>query len=323
MGNKTGWIAAGILAVAILVIVLWVVFFPSISKPTREMLLGINRSFQDVKVSLRDVLGGEPTGGGNAADDYQQAAVLVPQILQIMENRPEGSTAMPAAALELMKKVDGHVASGAAKKECKYLFVHTPKRMEVSARLPEIDGIFQVTGAMDMLAQHLAGQKQLDAAWKVYERLLVMGRHFMNERSHPQVVFAGIGAQRVALQGFTMLRRMQIQKDEKTVDAINRYASDLYNLEKIYGDKLPIIWKVRPDPGNVFWVIEYDPDRAWRVQALLTMGILKFTAQSRGDRKHVETLLVRCCSDADPFIKAAAEAARAFTRDDLATVATK
>lgn len=321
MGNKTGWIAAGMLTVAIMVIVVWVVFFPSTSKPTREMLLRINRERQDVKVSLREVLGGEPAGGGNAADDYHEAAALVPQILQVLENRPEGSTAMPSAALELMKKIDGHVANGAAKQNCEYLFKHTPPRMRVSPRLPEIDGIFQIAGAMNMLAEHLAGQKQLDAAWQVYERLLVMGRHLMNERSHPQMVFAGLGAQRVAVQGFTMLRREQIKKDEKTIDAVNRYASDIYNMEKIYADKLPLIWKVRPDAGNVFWVIEHDPDRAWRVQALLTLGILKFTADSRGDRKHVEALLVRCCSDADPFIKAAAQAARDFTREDLTTVA--
>jgi len=323
MGNKTGWIAAGILVVAVLVIVLWIVLFPSVSKPTREMSLSVNREYQDVGVPLRDVLGGEPTGGGNAADDYQQAAVLVPQILQIMENRPEGSTAMPAAALEAMKKIDACVAAGAAKKDCKYLFVHTAKRFEVSPRLPELDLLFQVAGAMDMLAQHLAEQKQLDAAWKVYERLLVMGRHLSDERSHPQIVFAGLGAQRVALHGFTDLRRRQIQKDAKTIDAVNRYAAGLFSLEKIYGDKLPTIWKVRPDPGNVFWVIDNDPDRAWRVQALLTLGIVKFTARSRGDRNYVEKVLARCSSDSDPFIKAAAEAAKAFTRDDLATVATK
>ena len=324
MGSKTGWIVAGVLVALLIVIFIWVSSSPSITPPTLEMGKTEFRIFQDVGVGVGEVTGYEPSGDGNAADDYNQAAKLADSAVGEMMTLPPGSAANPpASVVEKIKQVDTLLAAGARKKSCKYLFVYTPTKLEVGVSIKELRPLEQVSGAVQMLTDRLIQEKNLDQAWQVYEHALVFGRHLTNERSHLQIVKYGLGVQRMAIEGFQALRAGGFNADPRKVAGLDKYSRGFSEFERIYGQKHMFLWKLRPDPGNVFWVAQNDPDRTWRVLAVLTMGLVKYTSPNSADHKYTEKLLMRYCADGDPLIKAAAEAARDLTKDDLRTMATR
>ena len=72
--------------------------------------------------------------------------------------------------------------------------------------------------------------------------------------------------------------------------------------------------------GDLFYVIENDKDRMWRVEALLMLSFRRHTVGEPADRRKAEKLLERFSGDADAFIAAAARAAKAVTADQASNV---
>ena len=68
-----------------------------------------------------------------------------------------------------------------------------------------------------------------------------------------------------------------------------------------------------PNPGDVFNVAENDKDRSWRIQAILSLGIVKFTATKRGDLRRVRKIIDKNVAGDDPLAAAAAKAAKELT----------
>ena len=67
-----------------------------------------------------------------------------------------------------------------------------------------------------------------------------------------------------------------------------------------------------------------DEDLAWRVQGLLTSGLIRFTAMgSRGDKRRLKRLVDKYSGGDDPYLAAAAKAARDFTRKEFNVIGTK
>ena len=90
--------------------------------------------------------------------------------------------------------------------------------------------------------------------------------------------------------------------------------------------KFSIVWSIvphPPHPGDVFNVVENDKDRTWRVEALLVCGVIRLAAREEGDIQAANKLVEKSCSSPDEFERAAAEAAKKMTRQDLESVATE
>lgn len=66
--------------------------------------------------------------------------------------------------------------------------------------------------------------------------------------------------------------------------------------------------KSRLDAGDIWNIAENDKNRAWRIQAILAMGLIKFTHASEANTARNNAMLERFLNSKDPLEKAAAQA---------------
>ena len=124
MGNRLGWILAGIFGTFVIIVLVKVLFFPSPTDPTRATLGPGMLTLQKPAEPLTTLLPSAPDGEGNAADDYRRA-------LKSYEKNNEAIQAMFKHYNALMKDeyrltdddvallnlVAKPIAAGAAKKD--------------------------------------------------------------------------------------------------------------------------------------------------------------------------------------------------------------
>jgi len=332
MGSKLGWILAGVLLVLIVVGISLTGGFCTglFSGPQSsiELMARGALDLHEVGVPIGEIIGSTPGGSGNAGDDYRQAADLVSQqrfaiaeAKTAVDDAKDEKLSISASSLETLEKVDSHAAAGAEKKEMKYLCVHTPKQLEISPRVNALDDLQNVAATLDALARYYIVRKEYDKGEKVLQHMFVMGAHMINERSHMDMVKRGIGVQSMALAS---LRFVAKQKgDTARSRAFARYDSGLSDLTDHYTFKERIIWKTRPVPRDIFRVIEEDRDKACKVQAILALGITKYTASERSDIARIKKLIAKYAADPDPVIAAAAAAARDLTKEEFYQLGTR
>jgi len=327
MSTKFGWIAAGLFVLAIGGFIVKQTVFPS---PTRPSPATRRTGFMDrieVAASITDILGALPIGGGNAGDDYHQAVTIYLGAKQAIEDAiidlGKGADTGHEDALAALNAMYGHISSGAKKKEMKYLLVHAPKELRVGWKLPEIGTLSEVAGCMDLLAAYHLENNRPRQAEAIYKDLMVMGWHMTGARSYYHMVTAGFGTQMTSAEGLATVYRAMGGSFERRVQALREYHSAVREAEGIYGDKLGVLWKPKPHPGDVFNIVENDKDRAWRVQAVLAMGMLRYTADKRGDKKYNTKLLEELARDKDPLLAAAAKAAGKLTEPEFNVLGTR
>jgi len=327
MSMKFGWIAAGLFVLAIGGFILKQLVFPS---PTRPSAATSRTGFMDrieVAASITDLIGALPTGGGNAGDDYHQAVAIYLGAKQAIEDAiidlGKGADTGHEDALAALNGMYGHISSGAKKKEMKYLLVHTPKELRIGWKLPEIEMLSEVGGCIDLLAAYHLENNRPRQAEAIYKDLMIMGWHMAAARSYYHMVTAGFGTQMTAAEGLQSVYRAMGGSFEQRVQALQEYRSAALDASRTYGDKLDVLWKTKPHPGDVFNIVENDKDRAWRVQAVLAMGMLRYTASGRGDKKYNTGLLEEFTRDKDPLLAAAAKAARELTEPEFNLLGTR
>ena len=291
MRRKMGAILAAVLLVALIAVIVWRVLLPGHSPPRATRKAGmLDLKTIDVRL-LADVVGYRPSAAGNAGDDYAAAAEI--------------AASDPAA----WNAIASHVAAGAKKREFRYIFVHTPATLEVDVRLPALDRLMTVAGAMESLGKRHVSLGAYDRAEEVFRCLLVFGWHVQTERKHIHAVTTGLEIQRAAWFGLRGIYARPGGQDVQRLDALRAYESAAVELSSFYRRKRQIVWAADVWAGDLFDIIAHDQDRAWRVQAVLAMGRAR-SRFSDVDAKHAEQLLATLERCADPVLAAAARAAR-------------
>lgn len=315
MGSKLGWILAAFLVLGLVFFIVWQVFFPGHSPPEATLRAGM-LELKTIDVPVSEVVGFTPDGGGNAGDDYAAAAQLAVEKRQdiagarlAIQEAKDSPAPVSATARETLEQIASHVARGARKKEMKYLFRHTPKTLRVHIRVAALEDLAEVTAAMQILSDYYFSHKKYDEAETVLHHMLVMGRHMMDERSHIHMFSLGLGAQRAAWSGLARLYGHH-KKDPERLRVLGRYRTGIVDLEEFYREKHQIVWNVRPHPGDIFNIIENDKDPAWRLQGVLALGMIKFSARKRGDHRYIKKLMNKLVGDSNEMIATAAKAAR-------------
>ncbi|MFW6061344.1 MAG: hypothetical protein ACOC93_00900, partial [Planctomycetota bacterium] len=103
-----------------------------------------------------------------------------------------------------------------------------------------------------------------------------------------------------------------------TLSRISDYRTQLRDVSELYRQKRDALWP-QPHPGDTFNIIANDADRAWQVEGLLALGILKFTqAGHEGNSARTEELIQTYLDSDDPHLARAARVADGMTRDILA-----
>jgi len=325
MGSKLGWLLAGLLVVGVVGIILVMAVFPSASPATaatlREGVLDLHTVGPPTAV-----LGREPTGAGNAADDYKKAIDLYNANIDVIKRGTidrgkiaRGQASLDRRTMKILTDIAARVADGAQKKEMKYTLVHTPKKFQVGYFYEPADALRNISAAVTLLATQHYARKEYDEARKALQDAFVIGWHMMNERSRMDLVRIGLGIQRDAVAGLvTLYEKWPDEGGGEKISALSDYDRQLRRLGDSYDDKRRVIWVLGKgaSPGDVFNIIENDEDRACRVQALLYLGVLRFTAATRGDRRKTRKLIDKYAASDDLIEKAAAVAARDMAAEE-------
>ena len=314
MGNKLGWILAGVLLAALIIVIVLVALIPKWqrSKPTRATLAKGFMELMTVKESPAVVLGAEPDGAGNAGDDYQKAVELYKANSTKLEFADDAGE-----MVDLLKQIHAHVAAGAKKAKMEYSFIHTPKKFVIGYRHEPAVELQKLSHALELLGKHYLDKQQYTEAEKVYKDELVLGWHMVKERSRAHMVQAGINVQFLALKGLNDRYSARENEDQQLFQKLQTYSDALEPLERAYGEKTRVVYSRKPEPGDIFNIVENDKDRAWRVQAILVAGIVRFTAAKEGDVNYANELIKKYVTSSDPFEQAAAVAAREATEQDF------
>jgi len=329
VGNKTGWIIAGVIVLAILGIVVKVWLFPSPSRPTSTTL---KKGFMDelvVDASLALVTGAVPAGSGNAGDDYKAAfdaytrnkALLEEFDKELGRNNGEvrltsGKLTPPADVLDALKEIAGHVEAGAQKGSFEYLFTHTPKSFEVGYKCAGVVDMLVVYNAVLRLVWYHWGLKEYDKIAELQKNLIVMGAHMAGEGARLHMTESGLSIQYAVANDLAGNYRNageaysdKIAPLEKYGRAVNVALRRVNAINGLFKDTtLPV--------GDILNIADKHKDRAVRVQAILFLARVRFEVSGRrGDIRYANKLIDRYADSSDPFEAAAAGAADDLTEE--------
>ena len=333
MAMKLGIVIAGVLVLALVAFVVLRVVFPSPHDPTGATLKRGVLDLKTVKVSVAEVLGAEPSGAGNAGDDYAQAVQLAKQKTdeldplrdeEKLEQLADGALFIERPLQQSLESIYAHVRNGAAKKDMNYVLVHTPKKLETAYYQSFVTDLARVGAALDVLGKFHLGRKKLPEAEQVFKAKATLGWHMVGERALPAMVHQGLQIQYDALFGLNDVYLKWDEAHKSRIDSLQRYADGLKAAERSYNDKAKIVWVVRPKPGDIFNIIENDEDLAWRRQGTLALGIVKFYSKNhRGDSRYTRKLIDENLNSSDPITKAAAQAANDLTYEQYVRLGTQ
>jgi len=296
-----------------------VLVFPSTDAPTRETSRTGFMDVIEVDAKITDVLDAAPSGTGNAADHYAQAvALFVPNYERIKDAAADlgaGNVETYAAELKIMEEIRGHVGTGAQQASMDYLSKHASGKMKVSTKQEDIMNLALTLNTLDILGEYYIKNKRLKDANAIYRDMFVAGWHMINEHSHIRMAMDGEDTQGDALQG--MLESIDSNLDEdarrQRIATLKNYNYALNEYRSIYDEKEKIFRKARLEAGDMWNIAENDKDRAWRVQAILAMGIMRFTHLKKTNVARNNALIEKFLNSSDPLEKAAAQAAKAYT----------
>jgi len=301
-GMKVGWILGGVLVVVVGGVVLYAMLRgPDLPEPKVDPALLRKIT---IEAGPEAVTGSAPSEAGDAAADYAAAVRLVREhaleIGKAWERREDLlAGGMPGGFhAEHFEAIGAHAAAGGRKREMRYLLAAAPEALQViyfahpwleeltlleprvSTSLIDEEVVPTPTlfKALDLLACYYRGGGEPQRAIEAYNTLFLLGWHMMAERSLAGMVHLGLQVQRYALRQLEGLYKEQGASER--IEALRGYAAQLRNLEAHYDRKWKELWPRPNTPvraGDIFYVIEKDEDPAWRVQAILMLGIVRQT----------------------------------------------
>ncbi|MCK4275123.1 MAG: hypothetical protein KAX78_01310, partial [Phycisphaerae bacterium] len=329
-------IVAGFFGVVVLVAIAYFIVYPPSSGQTpatsNPEILKIKR----VATSPTVVLGSVPAAPGNAATDYNGAVMAMEADLDVIGkyigeddyadvlDDPKSRWNIPPKAMTVLQQIASHVQAGAQKGDMNYIFIYTPKQFEVGYFCKAANDLEKLSSALDTLAAVYMRQKKYAEADSVLKAEFAMGWHMAKEGIRADMGVCGLRVQDMALSGLRGLYLEWAGEHTKRIKGIEEYRNSVRRVQQDHREKCKIVWNPKPSPGDVFYIIENDEDRAWRLQGLLTLGLIRFTAMgSRGDTRRLEQLVKKYSGGNDPYLAAAAKAARDFTKEDFNQIGTK
>jgi hypothetical protein len=354
-----GWIVAGIIVVLVGGLIGYVLLFPATSDPTEDTKAPGAMDYQDIAVPITTVIPAEPSGSGNAAEDYQKAVnIVAPLFEKAIEGNPEfprtilndaaadiGTWLKPEKGepqnkpvnpegLQLMEKIAAYVAQGATKKEMKYFGPDKLDKMEVTYSIPDAKYFELVSQALsDYAHYHNLVLKKPEEAQKIIFNRFIMGWHMAHDRVYPRFVCTGFEIQ---ARCCTWLADLYLvwPGHEGQGEKLQTYKTAAMDVVSFFNNKNKYMFSkfVKeqeadwPNPGDLFNVVQNDKDPCWRVQGIFSLGMLKWHPaldKSKGDPRMRRNLIEEKLKNGTDEEKAAARAADKYTKEDNANLGTK
>lgn len=328
MNKITGMIFGGIILLIVAGIVIKVLVFPSTDAVTRETSKPGFMEVIEVDAKITDVLDAAPSGTDNAAEHYAQAIKVFlagkDVILDAAAALGEGKAQGYADALKMLEEIRGHIGTGAKQANMNYLARHASGKLQVSKRQEDVERLGQTINTLDILGDYYIANKRFKDAGAMYRDMFVAGWHMIEARSHMHMVLYGQDIQCDALDGMSMSIERGLDKDtdHELRAPLGNYIRALNEFRSRYEEKSMVFHKARLKAGDVWNIAENDKDRSWRVQAILGMGMIKFTHLSKANTARNNATIEKFLNSEDPVEKIAAQAAKAYTETEFNTAGT-
>ena len=326
MGNKLPWILAGVFGAFVVAVIVKFVVLPAPTGPAATAppaMLALRQPEEPLSL----VIGSEPSGAGNAGNDYKLAMDAyqankrdIEKIMRRGRGIARKEYRYTPEELAVLKNVADHVAAGAGKEKMSLCSAD-------EIRMPyypfKADQYQQLMDVLDVLTLHYRmaeDEKGYAQAEKCYFDMLVMGRHMVDERGRFLIVHRGIGIQEIACDGLVRLYG-RWQKPDKLKNA-KAYRNGLLALGNQYSDLRNVLRTLDPKwgsqhPGDIFNLVANHADPAVRVEAIIRLGQVTHSLLGRGDRRRLRQLIEAKLASDDEMEQAAARAADTMTADDV------
>ena len=342
IGNKKGWLIAAFIAAAALLMVLVVVMriaFGVTSGATAATLAEGKLDLWTIGQPIASVVDTPPTGGGDAGGDYATAIRVYGEneqqirdlqrdlrewrrdarrLMSRLAHEPQEVQDREVQALQVtfppvVAEILGAMAKGARQEDMAYVSVRAGYELTVSRSIEASQGFTALAQLVIAIAEYRIYRGEHAQAVEPLQNMCVMGWHMFNERAHTEMMYKGLIIQADAVR---MLQYAYSGLAEE--DKFARAGDYLLAIEQIierFETKRDVIMPAPEEhltvnPGDVFNIVNNDADRAWRVQGILALGVLKFQALDRNDHRMVRKLIRENLTSDEPLIRAAAMAAR-------------
>lgn len=328
MGSKMGWILGILMLVVIAVFVAVRLTYDPISPPTAATRAEGFMEQIEVDVPPAEVTGMSLTAPGNAGEDFAEAVRLARSHEEEIYDQlgsddltevAQGLKFLPGTLVDDLKKINEHVADGARKAEMNYAFRYTPESFEVGFFYGPAEDFDTVYQGLRLLTTYYYGRKEYDQAADVMRNAYMLGYQMTRDRVRPHWVLTGLNVMAQAVIGL----QDAVKKDGDTdaAVALTKVYRDIDSAYNRYEHKCRVVWSVNPEPGDLYNILANHEDRAMRVQALLGLGVVRYTHASKSaDMEHVQKLIQKYLQSDDPYLVAAAEAAKNMTKTDFRSV---
>jgi hypothetical protein len=322
------WVAAiGSLKGWLLAIGLWVglaVAYVAITTPSwSRSRIWLDQSLGEVircGMPVQAVIG-EFSDPGDAADDYHRAVqecIATQHYSGYMALLTEASREKDPDSLDI--RAPQYLLDGAKKARMNYTPRFSERQEWTAARIPFVKA-FDTIGQMCIIkANLLAKAGRTDQAEALLRAVIAFGYHIEQERIRYSQTITGVALEKAACR-----RLVQLYKDAGQPEAAHtaeQYLAALQHeqdrLEAKAAATIARLQDASPPPAEMFWLLDNDRDRMWRIEATLLLGLTKWTAPRSSDRDASRHRLAKLSeTERDPLMREAAQAALAITPEDV------
>ncbi len=100
-------------------------------------------------------------------------------------------------------------------------------------------------------------------------------------------------------------------------EALAKWGTAVESIGKSWDERLQFVLGVRPQIADLIVLATKDPEMTFRLEAVLKLGVMKFNAGGRGNRRVLADAIETLKNDPDPVIAYAAKAADEFTIEQM------
>jgi tetratricopeptide (TPR) repeat protein len=185
---------------------------------------------------------------------------------------------------------------------------------------PPLDGLRTLGACARRAGQLLQREGRTEQAMQLYEAAFSLGEKLYRERLTWAQLDAGLT---MMAEAATLIGELSAARGDTVRalacrqfnDARKTYvAEQLLPLQRILSSLDQTV--IDRHAGDVFYFARHCPERMWRVEAILKLGRYRFNAERVGDQRGATKLLKQLSQDADPVIRAAADAALKLTAQE-------
>jgi len=202
----------------------------------------------------------------------------------------------------------------------------TKFNLEQQVRMPPLEWRWPKTFCQKLEAIALAAiiegrmaekRNRPDEAERIYKAVLIYGVRLAENRARVYYQLEGLSAQAEAADALARLYREKKDADKSKAAESYMTAAQETLARAREGTFFPVFQHVNKwNVGDLLMFAENHPDPAWRVEALLALGMCQHNPVAKGGEDAISRCLKKYANDSDPNIAAAARWSRDLTRPD-------